>query len=100
VTIDWPDGAHGQPLALRTGFFAAVAVKGGGHVPLAKEFVRFLVEDGWLAHWLDFAGERMLPPMPKLLNAPFWLAPSDPPHALGHAASDPAALLRLRGCLR
>jgi hypothetical protein len=22
-----------------------------------KEFVRFLVEDGWLAHWLDFAGD-------------------------------------------
>jgi multiple sugar transport system substrate-binding protein len=44
----------------------------------AKEFVRFLVAEGWLAHYLDFAGERMLPPMPKLLDAPFWLDPSDP----------------------
>jgi hypothetical protein len=40
--------------------------------------VRFLVAEGWLAHYLDFAGERMLPPMPKLLEAPFWLDPSDP----------------------
>ena len=34
--------------------------------------------EGWLAHYLDFAGERMLPPMPKLLDQPFWLDPSDP----------------------
>jgi hypothetical protein len=25
-------------------------------VPLAKEFVRFLVGEDWLAHYLDFAG--------------------------------------------
>ena len=46
--------------------------------PAAKEFVRFLVAEGWLAHYLDFAGERLLPPMPKLLEQPFWLDPSDP----------------------
>jgi multiple sugar transport system substrate-binding protein len=40
--------------------------------------VRFLVGEGWLAHYLNFAGERMLPPMPKLLEAPFWLDPGDP----------------------
>jgi len=40
--------------------------------------VRFLVEDGWLAHWLDFSAERFLSPMPKLLERPFWLDPSDP----------------------
>ena len=60
--------------------------KGGGHVAPAKEFVRFLVGEGWLAHYLDFSGERMLPSMPKLLDAPFWLDPSDPHRmALGHA---------------
>jgi multiple sugar transport system substrate-binding protein len=35
------------------------------------------VAEGWLGHYLDFSGERMLPPMPKLLDAPFWLDPSD-----------------------
>ena len=50
----------------------------GRNVETAKEFVRFLVAEGWLAHYLDFAGERILPPMPKLLEAPFWLDPSDP----------------------
>jgi multiple sugar transport system substrate-binding protein len=59
-------------------FYAAVMFKDGKNVNAAKEFVRFLVAEGWLAHYLDFAGERMLPPMPKLLDAPFWLDPSDP----------------------
>ena len=63
---------------IRGGVFAAVVFKDGAHVATAKEFVRFLVEEGWLAHYLNFSGERMLPPMPKLLEQPFWLDPSDP----------------------
>ena len=59
-------------------FIEAAVFKAGGHVALAKEFVRFLVGEGWLAHWLDFAGDRFLPPMPALLEQPFWLDPSDP----------------------
>ena len=78
VTIDWPDGAYGQPLAIETSVNRAAVFKDGGNVDNAKEFVRFLVGEGWLAHYLNFAGERMLPTMPKLLEAPFWLDPGDP----------------------
>ena len=46
--------------------------------------------EGWLAHYLDFAGERMLPPMPKLLDAPFWLDPSDP-HRMAAVDADRVA---------
>ena len=77
ATVEWPDGADGQPLAIRTSFMAGTVFKAGGHVALAKEFVRFLVGEGWLAHYLNFSGERLLPAMPKLLDAPFWLDPSD-----------------------
>ena len=52
--------------------------KDGSNISAAEEFVHFLVVEGWLGHYLDFAGERMMPPMPKLLEAPFWLDPSDP----------------------
>src|SRR5262245_37326157 len=45
-----------------------------------KEFVRFLVAEGWLMHYLDFSGERMLPSIPALLDQPFWLDPSDRHH--------------------
>ncbi|MGH6917311.1 MAG: ABC transporter substrate-binding protein, partial [Geminicoccaceae bacterium] len=78
VTINWPDGAYGQPLPLETSVSRAVVFKDGRNFDNAKEFVRFLVGEGWLAHYLDFAGERILPPMPKLFDAPFWLDPGDP----------------------
>ena len=73
--------------------YSAVVFKDGGNVATAKEFVRFLVAEGWLTHYLNFSGERMLPPMPKLLEQPFWLDPSDPHRmaAVMQAASRPLA---------
>jgi multiple sugar transport system substrate-binding protein len=79
VTLGWPDDAHGQPLAVWTGLNQAAVFRAGGHEEEAKEFVRFLVGEGWLAHWLDFTADRWLPPMPALLQQPFWLDPGDPP---------------------
>jgi multiple sugar transport system substrate-binding protein len=78
ATIEWPRNAFGDPLANSGGAAVAVAFREGGNPALAKEFVRFLVEDGWLAHWLDFSRDRMLPPMQKLIDQPFWLDPGDP----------------------
>ena len=77
ATIEWPLGPDGEAFPIRGTFYGAVVFKDGRNVETAKEFVRFLVAEGWLAHYLDFAGDRMLPPMPKLLDAPFWLDPSD-----------------------
>jgi multiple sugar transport system substrate-binding protein len=78
ATIEWPLGPDGEAFPIRGDFFAATVFKDGGNVDTAKEFVRFLVGEGWLAHYFDFSGERMLPPMPKLLDAPFWVDPNDP----------------------
>jgi multiple sugar transport system substrate-binding protein len=78
ATIEWPLGPDGEAFPILSDFFGGAVFKNGRHVGVAKEFVRFLVAEGWLAHWLDFAAERFLPPMPKLLDAPFWLDPSDP----------------------
>jgi multiple sugar transport system substrate-binding protein len=78
ATIEWPLGPDGEAFPIRGAYRGAMVFKDCGHVDTAKEFIRFLVGEGWLAHYLDFAGERMLPPMPKLLEAPFWLDPSDP----------------------
>ena len=52
--------------------------RGTGHEATGTEFIHFLVAEGWLAHWLDFAGDRFLPPLPALLEQPFWLDPGDP----------------------
>ena len=78
ATIEWPLGPSGKPFPIRGSFWPAAVFKDGGHTTTAKDFVRFLVAEGWLAHYLNFSGERILPPMPKLLDQPFWLDPSDP----------------------
>jgi multiple sugar transport system substrate-binding protein len=83
VTVKWPLGPDGEAFPIGGDIYFAVVFKEGGHVATAKEFVRFLVAEGWLAHYLDFAGERMLPPMQKLLDQPFWLDPSDPHRMAG-----------------
>jgi multiple sugar transport system substrate-binding protein len=62
----------------------AVVFKAGRNPGLARDFVRFLAAEGWLAHWLDFAGDQFMPPMRELVERPFWLDPTDP-HRM-HAA--------------
>jgi multiple sugar transport system substrate-binding protein len=78
ATIEWPLGSNGEPFPIVGDVVSAVAFKGGSNVANAQAFVRFLVAEGWLAHYLDFSAERLLPPMSKLLEQPFWLDPTDP----------------------
>jgi multiple sugar transport system substrate-binding protein len=78
ATIEWPLGPDGRAFPIMGDPFAAAVFRDGRNVETAKEFVRFLVAEGWLAHYLDFAGERFLPPMQKLREGPRWLDPSDP----------------------
>jgi multiple sugar transport system substrate-binding protein len=78
ATIDWPNAANGQPLVINGFILRAVVFKAGRNPALAGDFVRFLAQEGWLAHWLDFTGDRLFPPMRKLVEQPFWLNPSDP----------------------
>jgi multiple sugar transport system substrate-binding protein len=69
---------RGNAFPIKGSFYAAPIFKDGGHVATAKEFVRFLVAEGWLAHYLNFSGERFLPTMSALVDQPFWLDPGDP----------------------
>ncbi|HSA82308.1 MAG TPA: ABC transporter substrate-binding protein [Geminicoccaceae bacterium] len=78
ATIEWPLGPSGKSFPIVGLVFSAVAFKHGSNVAAAEDFVRFLVREGWLAHYLNFSAERMLPPLPGLLNQPFWLDPGDP----------------------
>jgi multiple sugar transport system substrate-binding protein len=78
ATVEWPLGPSGEPFPILGLVGPAVVFKDGDHVGTAKTFVRFLVGEGWLMHYLDFSGGRMLPPLAKLLDQPFWLDPRDP----------------------
>jgi multiple sugar transport system substrate-binding protein len=78
ATIEWPLSETGEQFPIKGIVIPGVVFKDGDHVSTAKQFVRFLVGEGWLAHYLNFSGERLVPPMQKLLDQPFWLDPSDP----------------------
>jgi multiple sugar transport system substrate-binding protein len=93
ATIEWPLGPFGETFPTEGAIFQAVAFKDGANVATAKEFVRFLVAEGWLMHYLNLSGERMLPSIPALLDQPFWLDPSDRHHvaAAMQAESRPLA---------
>jgi multiple sugar transport system substrate-binding protein len=77
ATVAWPSDVAGRPLVLYGEIYRAVALKSARDPAEVMDFVRFLVEDGWLAHYLDFARDRFMPPMTKLVDQPFWLDPSD-----------------------
>jgi multiple sugar transport system substrate-binding protein len=78
ATIEWPLGPSGAPFPIVGTVVSAVVFQAGGNVAVAEEFVRFLVAEGWLAHYLDFSSERFLPAMSALIDQPFWLDPGDP----------------------
>jgi EamA-like transporter family len=78
ATIEWPLGPSGEPFPLITAIHFGMVFRDGANIAMAKEFVRSLAGEGWLAHYLNFSGERMLPSIPALLDQPFWLDPSDP----------------------
>jgi multiple sugar transport system substrate-binding protein len=78
ATIEWPLGPVGTSFPIWGDVFPAVVFKQGSNTATAQELIRFLVGEGWLAHYLDFSAERMLPPMSTLLDQPFWLDPRDP----------------------
>jgi multiple sugar transport system substrate-binding protein len=77
ATIEWPLGPDGEPFPIMGNIYPAVVFKSGANAAAAQAFVRFLLAEGWLAHYLDFSGERMLPPISALSEHPFWLDPSD-----------------------
>ena len=93
ATIEWPLGPSGETYPTVGVSLQVVVFKDGANVATAKESVRFLVGEGWLMHYLDFSGERMLPSIPALLDQPFWLDPSDRHHmaAAMQAESRPLA---------
>jgi multiple sugar transport system substrate-binding protein len=93
ATIAWPLGPDGEPFPIFGDVFVAIVPKGAANIEVAEEFVRFLMGEGWLMHYLNFSAERLLPPIAKLLDQPFWLDARDPHRmaAVMQVASRPLA---------
>jgi multiple sugar transport system substrate-binding protein len=78
ATIEWPRGPGGGHFPIASGVFGTIVFADAGHGDTARDFIRFLIEGGWLGHYLNFADEWMLPTLVGLLGQPFWLDPRDP----------------------
>ena len=78
ATIEWPDGVDGQPLAITRLPSPLRSSRPAGPAPRPRSSCAFSSAEGWLAHYLDFAGERFLPPMPKLVDAAVLARPERP----------------------
>jgi multiple sugar transport system substrate-binding protein len=76
ATVEWPLGPTGERFPIMGLVLQAVVFK-GDNVETAKDFVRFLLEKGWLVQYYNLAGDLFLPTMPAVLRQPFWLDPSD-----------------------
>ena len=96
ATIDWPNGADGQPLAILTGFYRSYGVR-GWRARSCGQGVRAFPRRRWLARALA----RLLRRAPALADAEAARAavlarPQRPaPHGCGHAIRDPSARLLL-----
>jgi multiple sugar transport system substrate-binding protein len=97
ATIEWPLGPSGERFRIEGSVIPAVVFNDGGHANTAKEFVRFLVADGWVAHYLNFSSERMLPPDAEAPRPAVLARPKRPaPDGLGDSGQLATPFLRVR----
>ena len=96
ATIEWPTGADGEPFPIMDSFDAAVVFKDGGHTPMAKEFVRFLVERGLARALSRLLRRAHAAADAEAARAAVLARPERPaPHGRGDAVPDPPAHLQV-----
>jgi multiple sugar transport system substrate-binding protein len=78
VTIQWPNGSGGKPPAIENSVYPVLVFKDAQHATAAKEFLGFMLSEGRLGGFIQASLGRVLPPMPALLETPFWQDPKDP----------------------
>jgi hypothetical protein len=65
ATIEWPLGPSGETYPTEGDTRQVVVFKDGANVATAKGVRSLPVAEGWLIHYLNFSGERMLPSIPR-----------------------------------
>jgi multiple sugar transport system substrate-binding protein len=79
TTMGLPLDNNGKPIAAQLGVAGAWVPKGAKNVPVAKEFLKYMIEPKVVNTYLKNGLGRWLPAIPELVKTdPFWLDPSDP----------------------
>ena len=69
----------GKPVPSMVGSFSGLVPKGAKNVPVAKDFLKFLIQPDVLNLYLKTGLGRREPPMPSIVKKdPWWLDPKDP----------------------
>jgi multiple sugar transport system substrate-binding protein len=78
ATIPWPKAVDGGPLTQLGGSIYALSFTASPNPEGAKAFLRYLLQPEQLGPYLEATQGRFFPPMPRLLERPFWQSSSDP----------------------
>ncbi|MBP0016573.1 MAG: carbohydrate ABC transporter substrate-binding protein [Cyanobacteria bacterium SBLK] len=79
VTLSpWPNTVNGNPFKVFVGPSWIVAPADSDRTETAKQFLAYLLQPKNLQRLTEQLKGRSLPPMPELLNTPFWMNSEDP----------------------
>ncbi len=84
VTMTLPNDNAGQPMRAEIGVAGAFIAKSAKNVPVAKDFLKYIIQPAVVNNYLKTGLGRWLPPMPDLVKSdPFWL--KEDPHRTAYA---------------
>jgi len=72
ATIEWPDGPDGKKARYLSAVKTIVVPKYSKHQPLAKEFIKFVLEPERFMEYIKAANGRWFPAFTDLAHDPFW----------------------------
>jgi multiple sugar transport system substrate-binding protein len=79
VTMGLALSNDGKPVPSMAGSFSGLIPKGAKNVPVAKDFLKYLIQPDVLNDYLKTGLGRREPPMPSIAKKdPWWLDPRDP----------------------
>jgi multiple sugar transport system substrate-binding protein len=79
VTYGLALGNDGKPVPSMAGSFCGLIPQGAKNVPVAKDFLKYLIKPDVLNEYLKTGLGRREPPMPSIVKKdPWWLDPKDP----------------------
>jgi multiple sugar transport system substrate-binding protein len=79
VTMGLALSNDGKPVPSMAGSFSGLIPKGAKNVPVAKDFLKYLIQPDVLNEYLKTGLGRREPPMPSIVKKdPWWLDPTDP----------------------
>ncbi len=79
VTMGLALSNDGKPVPSMAGSFSGLIPQGAKNVPVAKDFLKYLIQPDVLNEYLKTGLGRREPPMPSIVKKdPWWLDPKDP----------------------